>query len=215
MTAADPTPETPEFQSAAERRAHDARLAQAIARGDDAAIGRVYDWYGSLVYSVARRILGNDAEAADATQEVFVNLWKRAAQFDSTRGSLAGYLLTMARTTAIDRLRHRRARPAAPLTAGGGEQDESGVPAMPAPGAPPDEYCNITEARARVAAALALLPLEERRVLELAYFEGMSQSEIAAHTGAPLGTVKGRARNGLRRLREALPPDLGGASAES
>lgn len=163
-------------------------------------MARAFDLYGSLVFSLAKKILVNEADAEEILQDVFVSLWKRARQFDPSRGSLAGYLLVLTRTGAIDRLRYQRARPSEALDVQAGDTAISSC-----------DYVTIEDARGRVGSAILQLPPDERRVLELAYFEGLSQSEIAERTGAPLGTVKGRARNALRRLRESLPKELGGS----
>lgn len=188
-----------------QRREADAALVAAVAAGDEDAFARAYDEYGRMVFGLAQRIVGNAAEAEEVMQEVFLSLWKRAAQFDPERGSLMGYLLTLTRTASIDRLRYHRARPAAPT------EDDAGGLAIEH--APPIDFATSEDARTRIASALSTLPAEERRVLELAYFEGLSQTEIATKTGWPLGTVKGRTRNGLRRLRESLPTSLGGEAA--
>jgi RNA polymerase sigma-70 factor (ECF subfamily) len=173
-----------------------------MASGDESALGEAFDQFGPSVHALASRILGIGGDADEILQDVFLNLWKRAAQFDAERGSLLGYLLTIARTAAIDRLRRRRARPDAESPAPPPELDANiGVPL---------DLLSIEDGRVLVIEALASLPAEERLVIELAYFEGLSQSEIAEKTKTPLGTVKGRARNALRRLRERLPRGLGG-----
>lgn len=186
----------------ANTRQRDTRLVESMAAGDESAVGLVFDQYGTLVYNLARRILGSDGDAEEVTQDVFVELWSRAKCFDASRGTLPGFLLTLTRTTAIDRLRYRKARPMAAMDAAVAGVDQRAMA--------PVEFASLDDARMHVSGALHQLPAEERRVLEMAYFEGLSQSEIAERTGAPLGTVKGRARNGLRRLRETLPAGLGG-----
>jgi RNA polymerase sigma-70 factor (ECF subfamily) len=147
-------------------------------------------------------MLGDAAEAQDVLQEGFVSLWRSAARLDPTRGSLAGWLLATTRRRAIDRLRARRAK-------GGGAIDVDPA-SVPGGARSPLDGASAAEARAKASAAVATLPAEERRVIELAYFEGLSQSEIAERTGSPLGTVKGRTRNALSRLRAVLPRSLGG-----
>ncbi len=181
---------------------NDATLVRAIASGDTSALAAVWDRYAALVHGLALRIVGDPHVAEEVVQDVHLGLWKRAATFDATRGTLAGYLLTLARSQAIDRLRHRRARPAAALAADPGPL----AVALDLPG----EFAGTEEARGLVRRALTELPAEERRVIELAYFEGLSQTEIAERTATPLGTVKGRTRNALRRLRGTLPKGLGG-----
>lgn len=174
-------------------------LVARVAAGDVEALGEAYDLHGALVYSLALRMLGRPEEAEDLLQDVFLELWDRADRFDPARSTLAGFLVVMTRSRAIDRIRSRRARDAATARA------ESGAgPCGPL------ELASGAEARRQVTAALDGLPQDERRVLELAYFDGLSQSQIAETLHAPLGTVKGRARSGLRRLRERLPREMGG-----
>jgi len=182
----------------------DTALVRALVARDESALSRAYDRYGALVFGIATRILGKAPDAEEVLQDVFLSLWRTAARFDPSRGSLVGYLVTLARNRAIDRLRARRGRPAP----AGGEFD---LATFPAPGSGPAEGLGAADARARAVVALRTLPPDERRVLEMAYFDGLSQTEIAERTGDPLGTVKGRTRAALRRLREALPASLGGA----
>ncbi len=182
----------------------DARVAHAIASGDEAALARAYDAHGSLVYGLALRVCGKVHDAEEVLQDVFLTLWRTASRFDAGRGSLVAYLTTLTRHRAIDRIRSRHARPDAAL----GMSDDAPPVASLAP--TPSDGAELSEDARLAVGALDRLPVEERRVLELAYFDGLSQSEIAARTGDPLGTVKGRTRNALRRLREALPRSLGG-----
>jgi RNA polymerase sigma-70 factor, ECF subfamily len=180
----------------------DAILVRAIAAGDESALARAYDAHGGLVYGLAVRIVGNAAEAEEVAQDVFLRLWRSAPSFDAKRGGLRAWLATIARNRAVDVVRARRGRP----------QSAPGVdPAgFPAAGDAPADRAGLADARALAVAAMDGLPAEERRVVELAYFEGCSQTEIAERTDTPLGTVKGRARSALARLRGALPRSLGG-----
>jgi RNA polymerase sigma-70 factor (ECF subfamily) len=173
----------------------DEALVRAMIAGDEAAVGRVYDRHGGLLYSLALRILGTRSEAEEVVQDVFLKLWQNADRFDRSRGSLTGFLVTMTRNRAIDRLRSLR---------GTTSVTGSDLDGLPHPDWSPLEAAGLEEARRRVRRALPALPEAEREVLRLAYFEGLSQSQIADRIDAPLGTVKGRARNGMRRLREAL-----------
>ncbi len=182
----------------------DASLVRSLAARDEAALSRAYVRHGALVFGIATRVLGRTQDAEEVLQDVFLKLWRTAAQFDPARGSLAGYLVTLARNRAVDLLRGRRSRPP---DAAGGELD---LAAQTEAGAGPAARVDVAEAKARAVAALGTLPTEERRVLEMAYFDGLSQTEIATRTGDPLGTVKGRTRSALRRLRAALPASLGG-----
>src|SRR5471032_1897004 len=144
---------------------------------------------------MALRILRSHGEAEDVVQDAFVEAWKRAATFDPRRGTAFSFVLTIARSRALDRLRSRgaegRAPQAFPL------EDKKPVPL-------PIESAEQRQDRDRIQGALASLPAEQRTVLELAYFEGISQTEIAARTGDPLGTVKTRCRLALERLAGLL-----------
>ena len=158
-----------------------------LVSGDQAALGELYDLHAGLVNALALRILRDRAEAEEVVQEVFVQVWRQAARFDPERGSAQAWLCTIARTRALDRLRRRTSR------------REDPVESAPVPtGRPPHEDA-LTVRR-----ALAGLPDDQRRALELAYYEGLTQSEIAERLSQPLGTIKTRIRTALLRLREAL-----------
>ena len=167
----------------------------AIAAGDTAALRRLYDRLGPRVRAVAGRALGNPSDADDVVQETFVEVWHRAHTFDPSRGSVVSWVTMIGHRRAIDRLRRRGTRPTAapsataPVVAGGDS---------------PHETAADRQARARIAAALAELPAEQRQAIELMYFEGMSQSEAAAHLGAALGTFKSRVRAAMARLGTML-----------
>ena len=176
-------------------------LVRAVAAGDESALGRAYDLYGGLVRSIAMRVLGNPSDAEEVLQDVFLRLWDRAGTFDPGRGRLAGFLVTVTRNRAIDVLRARGA--------GVGPMETAEPSRVPHDPVTPLEIATRSDAQEQVKSALATLPEPERRVLEMAYFDGLSQSRIAELTDTALGTVKGRARNGLRRLRAALAPSLG------
>jgi RNA polymerase sigma-70 factor (ECF subfamily) len=174
----------------------DERLVGALA-DDPSALGLLYDRYGSLVYGLALAILTKKDEAEDLTQEVFLLLHDHSRAFDPARGSLGAYLTTLTRSRAIDKLRSgsRRVRIL--------RAQYEAEPAMPAQATPMDE-ASSRQAAARVRQALADLPPNERRALELFYYRGMTQAEIAEHVGAPLGTVKSWCRRGLLGLRDVL-----------
>jgi len=174
------------------------RLALArVARGDHDALAELYDRHARPVYSLALRILQYRADAEDVVQEAFAQALAQAARYDVQRGVVAAWLLTLARSRAIDRLRSRRARPD---RAGG----ETPVADVADAAATPDLQLLSAEQVGRVRAALRDLPALQRVTLELAYYEGLSHAEIAEQLEQPLGTVKTRIRQGMIRLREAL-----------
>jgi RNA polymerase sigma-70 factor, ECF subfamily len=177
--------------------AEDRRVVARIAAGDHHALGELYDRHARLLYSLALRIVGERADAEDVLQDTFAQAWRQASRFEAGRGTVVGWLITVTRSRAIDRLRQRRSQPA------GADVDlASREVADPALGI--DLQLVTAEEADRVRRALAALPAEQRLPLELAYYEGLSQSEIAARLGAPLGTIKTRMRQTLRRLRDAL-----------
>jgi len=169
----------------------DAQLLDRVRRGDQQAMGMLYDRYSKVVYSVALRVLRDSASAEDVLQDVFLGLWRRPETFVSARGSLGGWLAVVARNRAIDTL--RRKRPS--------EQVEEVYLASPFNLADEAER-NTMMQRAR--AIILHLPLEQRKTLEMAYFDGLTHSEIAEITGDPLGTVKTRIRTALLSLRKEL-----------
>lgn len=170
-----------------------------LAAGDSAAFAALYDRHVRPVYSLALRILGDEGDAEDLVQEVFAQAWRRSSSYEAARGTVTAWLLTITRSRAIDRLRARRARPDF-----GSAADPEALDVLPAPGARPDDQLLADEDARKVRAALEQLPLLQRLALELAYFEGLTQSEIAERLEEPLGTVKTRIRAGLLKLRDAL-----------
>ena len=168
---------------------HPQALLRRLAAGDHAALGEFYDLYAGLANGLALRILRDTSEAEDVVQEVFVQVWRQAARFDPSRGSPEAWLCTIARTRALDRLRRRTSRREDP--------DEASPPSTEVP---------KTEEALAVRKALEGLTGDQRRALELAYYEGLTQSEIAARLGEPLGTIKTRIRTAMIRLREVLGP---------
>jgi RNA polymerase sigma-70 factor (ECF subfamily) len=172
-------------------------LIAAIAAGDRDAFGRFYDLTAPMAFGLIRRVLRDPEAAAEVLQEVFWQVWQDASRYDPTRGSAEAWLVTRAKTRAIDRLRSMRRRDrsfVAPV-------DESVAQRREAPAENP---AVVAEDKSLVQTALAQLPEAQRRVIELAFFEGLTQSEIATRLGEPLGTVKTRARLGLDRLRGVL-----------
>lgn len=173
----------------------DVDLLHSVARGDEEALARLYDRYRLILFGLLVRILNSREEAEDVFQEVFLQVWRRAADFDEQRGRPFTWLVTLARSRAIDRLRLLAAR-----------QRLAESAAQAAPGEASDAVADTlhSEQKEIVARALADLPEEQSRTLKLAYFGGLTQSEIAAKLGTPLGTVKTRMRAGMMKLRELL-----------
>ena len=184
----------------AESQAEDQRALRRVVDRDSGGLGTLYDRHGRAVFSLALRILGDESDAEEVTQDVFAQAWRRAGQYDESRGTVAAWLLVIARTRAIDRFRARRVRPE------GRVQDDGGLTLQQLPATDPDVASEMmaTERGQRVRRALEALPFLQRVAIELAYFEGLSQREIAERLEQPLGTVKTRMRLGLLKLRDAL-----------
>jgi RNA polymerase sigma-70 factor (ECF subfamily) len=163
----------------------------AMKAGDQRAMAELYDRYSSIVYAVALRVLGDTGKAEDVLQEVFLQLWKNPGAFDSARGSLGAWLAVITRNRAIDTLRKRRP-----------ETDIEDVIISVSPDLAGD--ADRSRAAEKVRGVLGTMPTTQRSALEMAYFEGMSHSEIASKTGEPLGTIKTRIRAGLTALRKAF-----------
>ncbi len=171
--------------------ASDAGLVSAIRSGDQGAMAALYDRYSSVVYSVALRVLGDTGAAEDVQQEVFLQLWRNPGAFDASRGNLGAWLAVISRNRAIDALRKRRP-----------ENDLEDVVLSVVPDMAGDaDRSRIAET---VRGLLATMPAAQRTALEMAYYQGLTHTEIAAKTGEPLGTIKTRIRAGLTALRKAF-----------
>jgi RNA polymerase sigma-70 factor, ECF subfamily len=185
-------------------RARDQRLADLIARiaqGDQMALATLYDETSPLVYSLALRILRDQYAAEDVTIDVYTQVHGQASRYDPSRGNPSTWLLTLTRSRAIDRLRVENLRR-------GREEPLAEAPELASLAVDPEECSVTTEVRHIVQRGLAMLPPEQREVIEIAYYAGLSHSEIAAQLGQPLGTVKTRIRSGMMLLREHLRPLL-------
>jgi RNA polymerase sigma-70 factor, ECF subfamily len=164
---------------------------------DESALAVLYDESSQLAYAIALRILQDEADASEVVLDVYKQVWDGAARFDEQRGSAAAWIVILARSRAMDRRRSRAARTRAAATL-------KELPDVISTQANPESLAIQSESSRSVMRALAEVPLEQRRALELAFFEGLSHSEIAGQLGEPLGTVKTRIRLAVGRLRELL-----------
>jgi len=184
--------------------AADGELVARAAAGDERAIGQLYDRYGAVLFAVAYRIAGQRADAEEVVLEAFAQAWREAPRFEAGRGSVAGWLTTIARSRALDLVRARSRRDRLTATAAADRPGTS--PAMGDFRPDPAGALDNDERRRQVRQALETLSAPQREAIELAYFEGLSQSEIAERLQEPLGTVKTRVRLGMQKLRECLRP---------
>jgi RNA polymerase sigma-70 factor (ECF subfamily) len=175
----------------------DSALIEKMMTGDESALSALYDRYSPLLFGMLMRVLNDRQAAEEVLQDLFLQLWRNAGQFDASRGSLPAWLMVIGRNRAISRLRGRRDREVLE------EEEGDFAGAFASPQNIEDEAARAQMART-VKAALEELPAEQRHAVELAYFEGMTQTEIAAKTGAPLGTVKTRVRTAMQTLRQIL-----------
>jgi RNA polymerase sigma factor (sigma-70 family) len=171
----------------------DEALVALVARGDDDALGTLYDRLGRVAYGLAYRVIRDGTLAEDAVQDAFMSAWRGAAQFDPGRGKASTWLLTFVHRRAVDVVRREDRRRTEPLEAATHDTADAA-----------DDDAWLSLERERVRRALAALPDQQREALELAYFEGFTQTELAARLGQPLGTIKSRMFAGLTRLRELL-----------
>lgn len=186
-----------------DRSREHADLLAAMARGDKAALARLYDLLARPLYSLAFRVLNDAGDSQDVVQDVFLQMWHKAATYDTSRGSVFAWAATLTRNRAIDRVRMRKRRaellaesaPDLQPSAVGNDTDSAGS-------------LWLREKAGAVRAALAALAPEQQKAIELAFFSGLTQQEIAARLNEPLGTIKARIRRGLLKLRDILPARL-------
>lgn len=171
-----------------------------VARRDQAAFDSLYDRYAGLVYAVALKVLGSRPDAEEVVLDVFAQAWRTADRYDDRRSHVDAWLLMMTRSRSLDRLRQRQRE------VRGDQAAEAQATLAPSATPGPEEDTLVAERRQAVAVALGELPESQRLALELAYYKGLSQTEIAASTGQALGTVKTRMRLGMSKLRDALAP---------
>jgi RNA polymerase sigma factor (sigma-70 family) len=188
----------------------DAALVRLVAERRPEALAELYDRFAPTLLALARRVLDNHADAEEVLQEVFVQVWNRGERYDPARSSVSTWLVLIARSRAIDRLRSRKVverTHEATAQAAIGAVDASGVGE---PHTSPEALENVfnQERHERVRREMAALPAEQRQVLEMAFYQGMTQSEIAAQAGLPLGTVKTRTLLAMKKLRNALRPEI-------
>jgi RNA polymerase sigma-70 factor (ECF subfamily) len=188
-------PDRPE-QAAAPEETNDAELLRRIAGGDSYAFDALYRRYVRSVYGLALRRLRDRVDAEDAVQQAFAAVWRSARTYRPERGPVSPWLYAIARNAIVDRRR------------GGRVETTAELPDAPSGDAGPDEHAEASYVSWRVHRALEELPPTEREVLELAYWSGLSQTEVAEYLGIPLGTVKTRTRSGLGRLATALEEEL-------
>lgn len=192
---------------AAEYQSEDQALMRRVADRDSAALSSLYDRYARVVNGLAFKILGDAEEAEEVVIDVFEQAWRNAARYDASRGRVDAWLFLMTRSRSLDRV---RARARVDRTTAASE--ELAAVDIQIRVADPEADALASERREVVQLALSSLPDMQRRAIELAYYEGLSQSEIAERTGEPLGTIKTRMRAGLMKLREALLPVWGGVT---
>jgi RNA polymerase sigma-70 factor (ECF subfamily) len=175
----------------------DSALVERMVAGDEGALAALYDRYSGMLFAMLVRTLRDPQAAEEILQDLFLQLWRGAARFDATRGSLPAWLMVIGRNRALSRLRTREHR-----------EIPEDIEAFPANAVPSSVNLEDDAERSllmeKLRSAMATLPAEQREAVELAYFEGMTQTEIAARTGSPLGTVKSRVRSAMQSLKQAF-----------
>jgi RNA polymerase sigma-70 factor (ECF subfamily) len=173
----------------------DSALVERIMAGDEGALEALYDRYAGLLFAMLVRILRDTSAAEEVLQDLFLQLWRGAARFDASRGSLPAWLLVIGRNRALSRLRGKERREIL------ADSEEFSIEAVPSSGNLEDEAARA-QLMQRLRGAMEALPPEQREAVELAYFEGMTQTEIAERTKCPLGTVKSRVRAAMQTLKQ-------------
>ncbi len=177
----------------------DRQLIRSIGAGSAEALADLYDRYASTVFGLAKRITGRVEDAEEVVQDVFAQVWRQATRYEGARATVAGWIVMLARTRAIDRVRARNARPDQAAAV-----DPDAIAPISAAGPDPETVTLSAEDARGVQRALDRLPEAQRSLVDLAYYEGLTHAEIAARTGVPLGTVKTRLRTAMMTLRDAL-----------
>lgn len=188
----------------------DAALVKLVAERRPEALAELYDRFAPTLLALARRVLDNHADAEEVLQEVFVQVWNRGDRYDPARSSVSTWLVLIARSRAIDRLRSRKVVERTHEASAHAAVGASGTSGVGEPHTSPEALENvfIHERHERVRREMAALPAEQRQVLEMAFYQGLTQSEIAAKAGLPLGTVKTRTLLAMKKLRNALRPEI-------
>lgn len=176
---------------------HDATLMEQVMAGEESAFATLYDRYSPMLFGMLMRILQDSQAAEEVLQDLFLQLWRKPGQFDPGRGSLPAWLTVIARNRGISKLRGRPTREVLEHTDGLYANTLASSQNI-------ESEASRTQLLDTLKVAMSRLPEEQRQVIELAYFEGMTQSEIAARTGSPLGTVKTRVRTGMQSLKQLL-----------
>lgn len=202
-----PSPLTSRKEQQEARLPDDQTLVAAVARQEQEAFESLYDRYYMMVYHLARKIVNDSDCAEEVMYDVFWQIWREAGRYDGQRGSVGAWVTTLARSRAIDALRARRIQPS---TTHDADVTERSMLADPTPN--PEERTSLEQRASVVRAVIGSLPTEQRAALELAFFGGLSHSEIAERLNEPVGTVKTRIRTAMLRLRDRLRPLLGGTS---
>ena len=205
------TPFTP-TPSPAALAADDARLVARAAEGDASALATLYDRHGRACFALARALVGSASDAEDVVASTFSQLWQTASRFDAARGSVAAWITTMTRSRALDLLRAQRRRTRLHERAAAADADGFAVPLGGGAADTPDLDVERAEVARAVRASLTSLPDAQRQAIELAFFGGLSHTDIAAVLHEPLGTVKTRIRAGMLKLRDALRPLTAGGA---